>query len=203
MSRWRIFGCLALTAILEAGCHTNTVDKSAFKSALDSYYRGRQECLWPAPVRFPAQADPDNELQTRSFDALTDAGLLQRTPAEKNRFLVGSKQVNDYDLSPKGRSTWTPDPAQPGHGNFCFGSPKVTSIDDYTAIDSDGGEYTVSYHWAVKLPDWANTDEMRTAFSRVASDSEPRAGTANLAKSNDGWQVQHVAAMARMPEPLM
>ena len=28
-----------------AGCHTNTVDKSAFKSALDNYYSGHQVCL--------------------------------------------------------------------------------------------------------------------------------------------------------------
>ena len=35
--------------------------------------------------------------------------------------IIASKQVNNYDLSDAGRSTWTPDPAQPGYGNFCYG----------------------------------------------------------------------------------
>ena len=39
------------------GCKTNSVDKGAFKSAIDDYYKTRQVCLWTAPVKFPAQAD--------------------------------------------------------------------------------------------------------------------------------------------------
>ncbi len=31
-------------------------------------------------MKFPAQADSDNQDQTGQFDALTDAGLLTRTP---------------------------------------------------------------------------------------------------------------------------
>lgn len=195
MRRWRIFGSLALVAALVAGCHSNTmVDKNAFKTALDNYYSGQKICLFQDTVKFPAQADTNNEDQTKGFDALTDAGLLTRTPVEKKRFLVGSKQANDYDLSQKGRSMWTADPTQPGYGNFCFGAPKVTSVDNYTALDSNGDEYTVIYHFGADLPDWAKTDEMKTAFPSVDRVSAPRAGTANLAKSNAGWEVQHVAS---------
>ena len=176
------------------GCHTNTVDKSAFKSALDNYYSGHQVCLWSAPIKLPAQADASDEDQTRGFDALTDAGMLTRTPAEKKRFLVGSKQVNDYDLSAKGRSLWTADTAQPGYGNFCVGIPKVSSIDTYTASDSSATQYNVSYHYSVNLPDWANSAEIKTAFPRIATDSDSNAATATLAKSKDGWQVQNVSA---------
>jgi hypothetical protein len=199
MRIWRIASYAIPVALLVAGCHTNTVDKSAFKSALDHYYSSRQECLWQEPVKFPVQADTSNEIQTRSFDALTDAGLLTRMPAEKKRFLVGSKQVNNYDLSEKGRSSWTADAAQPGYGNFCFGSPKVSSVDGYTPIDSSDSTYTVSYHYTVKLPDWANSAEMKTAFPRIATISEGRPGTANLAKSNDGWEVQNASAFLRPP----
>jgi len=95
---------MAVSMVLASGCHKNTVDKSAFKSALNDYYKGKQECLWASPQKFPAQADTSNDDQTRGYDALVDAGLLTRSSAEKKRFLIGSKQVNDYDLSGNGRS---------------------------------------------------------------------------------------------------
>jgi hypothetical protein len=189
------FGSLALMAAFAAGCHSNTaVDKGTFKTALENYYNGQKVCLFDETVKFPAQADTNNEDQTKGFDALTDAGMLMRTPEEKKRFLVGSKQVNDYDLSSKGRSMWTPDPGQPGYGNFCFGSPKVTAVDSYTALDSSGDAYTVSYHYDADLPDWVKTDEMMTAFPSIDRVSAPRTATANLAKSSNGWEVQHVSA---------
>jgi hypothetical protein len=187
---------LALSAalLLAAGCRTNTVDKGAFKSAINDYYRGRQECLWSAPVKFPAQADTSNDQQTRSFDALTDAGMLTRTSAEKKRFLIGSKRVNDYDLSDKGRSTWTPDSSQPGYGNFCFGYHEVTSVDSYNPPDTNATQYTVTYHYAASgVPDWANSAEMKTAFPRLAADtSGQQTATATLVNSDNRWQVSGV-----------
>lgn len=96
--------CLMAGFALSAGCKKNEVDKSAFRSAINTYLSARQECVWSAPIKFPAQADTSNEDQTKGFDALTDAGLLTRKSAEKKRFLVGSKQVNDYDLTRGGRS---------------------------------------------------------------------------------------------------
>jgi hypothetical protein len=176
------------------GCRKNAVDPSAFKSALNDYYNGKQICVWSAAVKFPAQADANNEDQTKGFDALTDAGMLTRTPAEKKRFLIGSKQVNDYDLSDKGRSTWTADPSQPGYGNFCFGHRQVTSIDNFTPPDSDATQYTVNYHDAVtSVPDWANSAEMKTAFPKIAAaTSGQQTATATLVKSSNGWQVTNV-----------
>lgn len=190
---------------LGVGCRKNVVDKDAFRSAINNYYSSRQACLWTAPLKFPAQADTSNDEQTKGFDALTDAGFLVRTSAEKKRFLVGSKQVNDYDLSDKGRTTWTADPTQPGYGNFCYGHPAVTSIDNYTPADTaDATQYTVNYHYSVSPPDWANTAEMKTAFPRVASASSgQQTGTASLTKSNDGWLVQSVqqaGAGAALPQ---
>lgn len=186
---------------LAAGCHTNQVDKMAFKSAINNYYAGKQSCLWSAPVKFPAQADASNDEQTKGYDALTDAGLLTRKAVEKKRFLIGSKQANDYDLSDKGRSTWTADPSQPGYGNFCYGHPEVTSVDGYTPADNmNPSKYSVSYHYSVKLPDWASSAEIKTAFPRVASDSSgQQTATASLTKSNDGWQVASVQPAAAAP----
>lgn len=179
---------------LSVGCHTNMVDKEAFKSAINSYYSGKQECVWSAPMKFPAQADTSNDEQTKGFDALTDAGLLTRKTAEKSRFLIGSKEVSDYDLSDKGRSTWTADQTQPGYGNFCFGHLEVSTIDSYTPPDANSTQYSVTYHFgAAGIPDWANSTEMKSAFPKIASDTgQQRAATANLVKSDNGWLVENV-----------
>lgn len=183
--------CLLAALALSAGCKKNEVDKSAFRSAINTYLSARQQCVWGAPIKFPAQADTSNEDQTKGFDALTDAGMLTRKSAEKKRFLVGSKQVNDYDLSEQGRAKWTADASQPGYGNFCYGHPEVTSIDSYSPPASDATTYTVAYHYAVSsMPDWANSAEMKTAFPRLNAATSPQGGTATLNKSDNGWVVQ-------------
>ena len=189
---------IALSASLlgAAGCRkTHAVDKGAFKSAINDYYSTRQDCVWASPVKFPAQADTSNEDQTKGFDALTDAGLLVRKSAEKKRFLIGSKQVNDYDLSDKGRTTWTADQTQPGYGNFCFGRREVTTVDSFSPSDNpDATQFSVNYHYDIaNLPGWASSTEMKTAFSKVATDtSGQQTALANLVKSSNGWQVSSV-----------
>jgi hypothetical protein len=180
------------TILIAAGCRKNAVDKMAFKSAINDYYQTRQECVWLASKKFPAQADTSNDDQTKGFDALTDAGLLVRQSAEKKRFLIGSKQVNNYDLSDKGRTIWTADQAQPGYGNFCFGHRAVTTVDSFTPADNpDATQYTVTYHYNVSsAPAWASSTEMQTAFPRLAADtSGQQTATAALSKTSNGWQV--------------
>jgi len=200
--RATIFTILAEAAIILAGCHTNAVNTAAFQSALNNYYASRQVCLWSDPVKFPVQADSSNESQTEQFDALTDAGLLKRTPGEKQRFLIGSKRVNNYDLSDKGRSTWTVDPTQPGYGNFCLGSPDIASIDSYAPNNNPNAtQFTLTYRYSVSLPSWANTAEIKTAFPRAARDSQGQEATATLVKSSEGWQVQNVSQVASSTQP--
>jgi hypothetical protein len=185
---------MAACIALAVGCKTNTVDKGAFKSALNDYYKGQQDCLWASPQKFPAQADTSNDEQTRGYDALVDAGLLTRASAEKKRFLVGSKQVNNYDISDKGRASWTADQTQPGYGNFCFGHAEVISVDSYSPADPDAPQYTVNYRYGLThLPDWANTTEMKTAYPKIVQEgSGAETASATLIKSSNGWQVSNV-----------
>jgi len=182
--------------LIVAGCRkTNFVDKTAFKSAINNYYSTRQECVWQSAVKFPVQADTSNYEQTKGYDALTDAGFLVRKAAEKKRFLIGSKQVTDYDVSDKGRSSWTPDQTQPGYGNFCFGHREVTTIDGFSPADvADASQYSVSFHYDVaSIPGWASTVEMKTAFPKLAIDtSGQQTAVANLVKSDSGWQVSGI-----------
>lgn len=184
---------LCSVLLVTTGCDKSKPDTTNFKTAINSYYSAHPSCVWQSPVKFPAQADTNNDEQTRGFDALTDAGLLTRTAQEKKRFLIGSKQVNDYDVSDKGRTQWTADQSQPGYGNFCYGHRDVTSIDNVTMGTNQSGAHTatVNYRYDMaSVPDWAKSQETQTAFSSVQADlSTPKAATATLVQTQDSWQV--------------
>ncbi len=186
--------CAAL--LVSAGCSDRkAASKDNFKKAIGNYYNAHAECVWSSPVKFPVEADPKAGDQTASYDALTDAGLLTRTPAQKKVFIFGSKQVNDYDLSSKGRSTWTPDQQQPGYGNFCFGHRVVTAVDDFTTSSDSKGDKVASadYHYTIgDVAGWAQSTEMKTAFPTIQADmSGTKVDKATLINTDDGWQVSH------------
>lgn len=187
--------CVAMCGavlVLATGCNKKQDNTMNYKSAIDSYYSAHPACLWPDSVKFPVQADTSDASKTSSYDALVDQGLLVRTTAEKKVMIVASKQVNNYDLSDKGRSAWTADTAQPGYGNFCFGHRKVTSLDSSTPTTSDVGATTqVTYHTTISdAPDWAKAAETQTAFPKLQGDfSSPQSGEATLTNTSNGWQM--------------
>ncbi len=187
---------LCASLLLTAGCSSKkTASKDNFKKAIGNYYNAHPECVWSSPVKFPVEADPNKGDQTAGYDALTDAGLLTRTSAQKKVFIFGSKQVNDYDLSSKGRSDWTPDAKQPGYGNFCFGHRDVTTIDDFTTSNDNNGAQVanVGYHYSISgISDWAESNEMKTAFPTIqAGISGAKVDKATLINTDNGWQVSH------------
>jgi hypothetical protein len=189
----RIVLALVVTGLVAyaTGCKKQ-VDHAEFISAINKSFVGRHECVWPEPVKLPAQIDPSKDERIRAFQALTDAGLLLRGSEEKKRFLVSSKQVNIYDLSDKGHSSWTPKANQPGYGNFCFGHFNATAIDKATPNDSaNPTQYTVNYRYEVLgIPEWVRTPESMRAFPKLAADTSIQSATATLSKgTNGGWTV--------------
>ena len=179
-------------AMLATGCKKTADNKLNFSNAINTYYASKPACLWADPVKFPAQADTSDTSKTSGYDALVDQGLLTRSTAEKKVFIIGSKQVTNYDLSDKGRSSWTPDQQQPGYGNFCYGTMKVTSIDSNTpTTDQPGATTTVSYHAGITSPpSWASAAETQNGFPQVRSNlSGPVAATATLTNTTSGWAV--------------
>jgi hypothetical protein len=191
--RERMALALLLTGLIAwaTGCKKE-IDKAEFVSAINQSFTGRHLCVWPEAIKLPAQVDPSSDERTREYDALTDAGLLIRGSAEKKRFLVGSKQVNNYNLSDKGRPAWIPDPNQPGYGNFCFGHFNVTAINNATPNDpSNPTQYTVNYSYEVEgIPDWATTPESMRAFPKIAAHTSIQSATATLVRgTNGGWAV--------------
>ncbi len=195
-SKAAVAAALCASLFFAAGCSDKkAASKDNFKKAIGNYYNAHAECVWSSPVKFPIEADPNKGDQTAGYDALTDAGLLTRTSAQKKVFIFGSKQVNDYDLSSKGRSDWAPDQQQPGYGNFCFGHREVTSIDDFsTSNNSNGAQIAnVDYHYTIgSVADWAKSTEMKTAFPTIQADlAGTKVDKATLISTDDGWQVSH------------
>ncbi len=143
-------------ALVAVGCNKKADNTMNFTNAINAYYSAHHACLWPDPVKFPCQETPSDPSKTSGYDALVDQGLLVRTTAEKKVMIIASKQVNNYDLSDKGRSSWTADTTQPGFGNFCYGHRKVSSIDSSTPTTSQVGATTqVSYHFTFSdAPAW-------------------------------------------------
>jgi hypothetical protein len=116
----------------------------SYKAAINDHFKAYPVCIWSQPKKFPVQAATSDDAKTEGYDALTQEGLLTRTTAEKKVLIVASKQVNNYDLSEKGRTSWTPDSTQPGYGNFCYGNREVTSVDNSTLGTNGQGAKTVA-----------------------------------------------------------
>jgi hypothetical protein len=193
MKRFIAISSSLLCLLLAAGCNNKTESNSSYKAAINDYYKAHPACLWPEAKKFPVQEATSDDAKTQGYDALTDSGLLSRTTGEKKVMVVASKQVNNYDVSDKGRAAWTTDPTQPGYGNFCYGHRDVTSIDNVTnGTDSNGNKTAqVSYHYQMgDTATWANAQEMKTAFPGVATAlAGPQADTALLTQTGDHWEL--------------
>jgi hypothetical protein len=184
---------LCASLLIASGCSKKTDSKMNYETAINDYYKAHPACIWSQAKKFPVQAATSDDAKTQGYDALTDAGLLTRTTGEKKVLIIASKQVNNYDVSDKGRSAWTPDSTQPGYGNFCYGHRDVSSIDNFTTgADSSGNKTAqVNYHYNIgDAAAWANTQEMKTAFPDLATTlSGPQADTASLVMTDGHWQL--------------
>jgi hypothetical protein len=191
----RIRSCalvLGIFTLLTTGCNKADNTDLNYKAAINDHFKAFPACIWSQPKKFPVQAATSDDSKTEGYDALTQEGLLTRTTAEKKVLIVASKQVNNYDLSDKGRTSWTPDSSQPGYGNFCYGNREVTSIDNSTPGTNGAGAKTVNvtYHYKIaNVASWANSQEMKTAYPSIDSalGSNP-SDRATLIMTGDHWE---------------
>jgi hypothetical protein len=191
----RIQSCtiaLGLLLLMTAGCNNGGSSDLNYKAAINDHFKAFPTCIWSQPKKFPVQAATSDDAKTEGYDALTQEGLLTRTTAEKKVLIVASKQVNNYDLSEKGRISWMPDSSQPGYGNFCYGNREVTSIDNSTLGTNGNGVKTVdvTYHYQIaNVAGWAKSEEMKTAYPRIASALVSNASdNATLVMTGDHWE---------------
>jgi hypothetical protein len=182
---------LGLLALFSIACNNGSNTDMSYKAAINDHFKAYPVCIWSQAKKFPVQAATSDDAKTEGYDALTQEGLVTRTTAEKKVLIIASKQVNNYDLSDKGRTSWTPDSTQPGYGNFCYGNREVTSIDN-SALGTNGeGVKTVaiSYHYQItNVAAWANSAEMKTAYPGIASSPGANpSDNATLVMTGDRW----------------
>jgi hypothetical protein len=193
MNGLRILAVAALGVCgLAAGCKKTDDSTANYAKAINTYYASRPPCVWAEEKKFPVQVNTSDADKTSGYDALVDQGLLQRTTGEKKVFILGSKEVTNYDISDNGRGSWTADPQQPGYGNFCYGTRTVASIDSSTPNSGQvGATTTVNYHEKVDgVPGWAQAAETQNAFPQVRTElARPIAATATLSDTSNGWVV--------------
>jgi hypothetical protein len=186
----------AIPALLTTGCKQPKDQTGTLKTAINNYYDQWPECLWRTPIQLPQQHDKDDASKVMPFDALVDQGLLTRTPVQKTKLLILKKDANSYDLTDKGRSNWTPDPTQPGYGNFCYAHRKVKDILGNTPAGTQPGATTVvSYTYTVgDAKDWAQATETQNAFPKIRTAlTTTNTGKTTLVLTNEGWKVQAAA----------
>ncbi len=193
MKQSSLYSSIGLIAVLivSAGCNKQDNSDANYKTAINDHFKSSPACIWEQSKKMPAQAATSDDAKTEGYDALTQAGLLTRTTAEKKVLIIASKQVNNYDLSDTGRSNWTPDPNQPGYGNFCYGHREVTSIDNAIVGTTSSGakNATIQYHYKIAdLPSWAQSQQVQTAFPSVASaENANQADKATLVMNGQQW----------------
>ena len=171
---------VGLGLVLALGCATDTKPTNAkLEKALNTYFEGHNECLFPSAMRFPYEVSPgsDANAERKRLDAMTGAGLLSRQ-AE-----VAIK-VDRYTLTQLGERV---------KGRFCYGHRQVASIDGFTPPVKQGEflQTTVNYQSKmVDVPVWVQTDDMKAAFPEMATAiSEARPGQVTMENAGAGWQV--------------
>lgn len=182
---------LSSVILLALGCSRTGDSDANYKRAIDSYSEAHPDCLWPHSKKFPVQVATSDGARTKGYDALTDAGLLTRTTAEKKVMIIASKQMNIYDVSDKGRSRWTQDTTRPGYGNFCYGQRHVKQIENVSVTTNSSGVKTarVDYTFNVQdVPNWAKGQEMQNAFPILSSTlAGTQTAQATLQMNGNNW----------------
>ena len=134
--RERIALALVLTGLIAwaTGCK-KPFDQAGFKSAINKSFAGRHECVWPEPIKLPAEADPP---KTRRFAPTKPSPMPVfsfASPTKRSAFSPVPNRSINTQLSDIGHSAGDPNRNQSGYGNFCFGHFNVTAIEKATPND--------------------------------------------------------------------
>ena len=143
-------------------------------------------------IKLPAEVDTSKDEKTRYYDALLMPACSSADQRRRSAFWSAPNRSINTTSRTRGTAAWTPDPNQPGYGNFCFGHFNVTAIDSAVPNDpSNPTQYTVNYRYEVEgIPGWASTPESMRTFPKIAADTSIQTATATLVKgTNEGWAV--------------
>ena len=170
----------ALLMMTLGGCYKKKTEASNenFKRAINAYfYNHRDECLYPAAVKFPSEVKLTEKPEMKDMDALAKAGLLTRTED-------GAFKLVRYALTPMGtRAT----------GRFCYGHRDLLSVDSFTPLRvvEKRKASDVTYHFRiVEAPVWATDDNLKKQFPELARKTSGNAeGKTTVMSAYEGWEV--------------
>jgi len=184
----------SFSLLILAGCSNapKPEERAGYVQTLNRYFEGRPMCLWPEPVKFPANVTA-GQADDRGFDALAHAGLLTRRRSGGDSYV--------FELTQEGRSALDPDPLNKGAGNFCYGRRKIVSIDG--ARQNSRTTELVEFRYSVQQPAaWAKENAIERAFPQIVSElTSAHKAQATLLNTTDGWQVKDQPATVGPKQP--
>jgi len=172
-----------LLMLAMVGCQSKTSPtKENYTAALNTYYAGHDDCLFPGGLRFPYEMSAksvatDGPVSTKQLEALVTAGMLEKTEDKE-------LHVNRYTLSAAGSRATT---------RFCYGHRVLASVDSSTEPAKVNGfpETQVEYHYTlVDVPLWAKSGSLQAAFPEMGKAvHDGGQGKSRLSQTLAGWQV--------------
>lgn len=190
---------VAIVAVfLVLGVQRHAQNKMAINAALTNYLSSHQECLWRDSIHIPARVDMDNQAETARFNALVDAGLLNRAPAVTDRHGKHAAKTVEYSLSDMGRVNWISDRSRPDYGNFCIGHMQVNSVNHYQRLGGlRSSAFEIRYRDSAMLPAWAQVPQVEKAFPQLVKEAHGETDFATLVRRGNNWRVQTITAPSR------
>ncbi len=171
---------LALALLLTACSSNQKASNRNFTLGLNEYYAAHDDCLYRSALRFPYEVSVSEQggARAKEMDALTAAGLLQRTEEK-------SIHVRRYSLTPYAMAR--------ANARFCYGHRQVTAIDSFTPPAAVNGQRTSQVVYEYKMmdvPGWAQSEQMRAAFPALAKTTASQTqDKAQMVLTAAGWRV--------------
>lgn len=153
----------------------------------------------------------DSEKQAfAQFDALTAVGLLTKSTESLPTYDWNKKADGGYNLytvyslTEKGKATAakveTNGMAKSMFGDngnriFCYATPEVVKIENYTEGDGFGGVHFANVKYSYQysnIADWASNTEVKAAFTEISKtlDNPNKVSSMNVIKTNNGWSTK-------------
>lgn len=201
MNKFLLLVC-SLVALELTGCNNpKDVSKSNFEKVINEKLKTDKLCVQPQtasyvvrpyPVVIPIIDIGDNP-QIKEMDYFVAAGLLSSSPTTSTFGPFGIPLPRPgparlYSLTDKGRQNYSGEPKY----EFCYGSPQVAKIVEYTEpADMFGSHVTrVTFVVGVKdQADWASDQAIQKRYRVVKPDSQ---AMAVLELTSEGWKAREV-----------
>lgn len=200
--RTNMFVVGTLSLALAACGSSKDPSKSNFSKAIQSFLDTQKGLCAAVPARqmpfILANEDLLRQQERKRADALTDAGLLNRSDTEtKPVFGNGMQPAGKYDLTEKGKKFLVANAADTvaSQDAFCTGKYTMVDVDNFTEPSNMMGVKLSEVNFRYKVQgaeDWANSEAMRASYRNFAEQTGDIKGRATLVLTNDGWMHERL-----------